>query len=132
VGDPWTIKDTPFAVGSIIGSASGLGSAVWHVLNWRKERLDLRVEAEIARAVDDGPLSVALGASAIVVRLSLRNNGRREIFVESLGGTTSTGEGFTLGDGFRGLPPPRELPCSLKDGQSVKVNCQLQLFAGAG
>jgi hypothetical protein len=130
MADPWTIKDTLFAVGSVIGSASGLGSAVWHVLNLRKERLDLRVDADIAQALHDGPLSVALGQSAIVVRFSIVNNGRREIYVEALGGTTSAGADFQMGDGFRQLPAPRELPCPLKDGQSVKVNCQLQLLAG--
>jgi hypothetical protein len=130
MADPWTIKDTLTTIGSTIGSVSGVGAVLWHVLNWRKDRLDLRLKAEIAWVEDPALEGIVKALKAKpVVRIWVTNHGRRDTFVKGLAGTFETGEPpVLLSEMVAVIPASDGLPRWLKDGEPIKVDCKLDLL----
>src|ERR1019366_1409103 len=99
---------------AIIGSFSGVGSIFWHVVNWRRDRLDVRLEASVS---DLGPAPVPRLRYPLIVEeerfrihIAVVNHGRRDVQIDAIGfeavGGTSH-ESLILNG----------LPCTLSDGQ---------------
>jgi hypothetical protein len=129
--DPTTLRDTLTIIGAVVGCVSCLGSVFWHVLNLRKERLDLRLRAEIGEEPDPLAGQRRRLDHRPVVYLVLENHGRREIFVRAIGARLNDGQTRIFGEGFPLVPALEGLPFSLKDGEATKVKCRLEVFGRA-